>query len=53
MYLSVESSSVELCNSFSSIYVILNIECMYLNYLMSSIAFHSSRSVRPCEPTIC
>jgi len=46
MYLRVKSSSVEICNSFLSIYVILNREVL-------SIVFHSSRSVRPCEPTIC
>jgi len=46
VYLRVESSSAEICNSYLSMYVILNMKVLW-------IAFHSSRSVWPCEPTIC
>ena len=44
--LEVEFTSVKLCNSFLRVNVILKTK-------VSCIAFHSSRSVRSCEPTIC
>ena len=43
--LEVEFTSVELCNSFLSVIVILNMKVL-------CIASHMSRSVRLCEPTI-
>jgi len=43
--LEAEFTSVELCNSFLSVNVILNTK-------VSCIAFHMSRFVRPCELTI-
>jgi len=43
--LDLSNASIELCSSLLSIHVILNRKVMY--------CIHSSRSVRPCVPTIC